>query len=69
MAQVSYLVPKYLANMTTFTSILCELKVCNHVIAVYSENKLQHYATTYRNHNTKHLATLQISKSLQFRED
>ena len=25
-------------------------KVCNHVIAVYSENKLQHYATVYRNH-------------------
>ena len=25
-------------------------KVCNHVIAVYSENKLQHYATAYRNH-------------------
>ena len=25
-------------------------KVCNHVIAVYSKNKLQHYATAYRNH-------------------
>ena len=26
--------------------------VCNHVIAVYSENKLQHYATAYRNHKS-----------------
>ena len=25
-------------------------RVCNHVIAMYSENKLQHYATAYRNH-------------------
>ena len=27
-------------------------KVCNHVIAVYSENKLQDYATAYRNHKS-----------------
>ena len=27
-------------------------RVCNHVIAVYSENKLQHYATAYRNHKS-----------------
>ena len=27
-------------------------KVCNHVIAVYRENKLQHYATAYRNHKS-----------------
>ena len=27
-------------------------KVGNHVIAVYSENKLQHYATAYRNHKS-----------------
>ena len=27
-------------------------KVCNHAIAVYSENKLQHYATAYRNHKS-----------------
>ena len=26
--------------------------VCNHVITVYSENKLQHYATAYRNHKS-----------------
>ena len=25
-------------------------RVCNRVIDVYSENKLQHYATAYRNH-------------------
>ena len=31
---------------------LCYLRVCNHVIAVYSENKLQHYATAYRNHKS-----------------
>ena len=29
-----------------------EIRVCNHVIAVYSENKLQHYATAYRNHKS-----------------
>ena len=28
------------------------MRVCNHVIAVYSENKLQHYATAYRNHKS-----------------
>ena len=28
------------------------IKVCNHAIAVYSENKLQHYATAYRNHTS-----------------
>ena len=28
------------------------IKVCNHVIVVYSENKLQHYATAYRNHKS-----------------
>ena len=28
------------------------LKICNHAIAVYSENKLQHYATAYRNHKS-----------------
>ena len=27
-------------------------KACNHVIAVYSENKLQDYATAYRNHKS-----------------
>ena len=27
-------------------------KVCNHVTAVYNENKLQHYATVYRNHTS-----------------
>ena len=27
-------------------------RVCKHVIAVYSENKLQHYATAYRNHKS-----------------
>ena len=27
-------------------------KVCNHVIAVYNEKKLQHYATAYRNHKS-----------------
>ena len=27
-------------------------KVCNHVIAVYSENKLKHYTTVYRNHKS-----------------
>ena len=30
----------------------CIGRVCNHVIAVYSENKLQHYATAYRNHKS-----------------
>ena len=29
---------------------LIELTDCNHVIAVYSEIKLQHYVTAYRNH-------------------
>ena len=29
-----------------------KVKVCNHVIAVYSENKLQHYAYVYRNHKS-----------------
>ena len=28
------------------------VRLCNHVIAVYSENKLQHYATAYRNHKS-----------------
>ena len=28
------------------------IMVCNHVIAVYSENKLQHNATAYRNHKS-----------------
>ena len=28
------------------------IRVCNHVIAVYSENNLQHYATAYRNHKS-----------------
>ena len=27
-------------------------RVCNHVIAVYSEKKLKHYATAYRNHKS-----------------
>ena len=27
-------------------------KVCNHVLAVYNKNKLQHYATAYRNHKS-----------------
>ena len=27
-------------------------KVCNHVIAVYREEKLQHYTTAYRNHKS-----------------
>ena len=27
-------------------------KVCNHLIAVYSENKLQHDATAYSNHKS-----------------
>ena len=31
---------------------MTSIKVCNHVIAVYSENKLQHYATVYRNHKS-----------------
>ena len=30
----------------------CIGRVCNHMIAVYSENKLQHYATAYRNHKS-----------------
>ena len=30
-----------------FTTLV--YRVCKHVIAVYSENKLQHYATAYRN--------------------
>ena len=30
----------------------CIGRVCNHVIAVYSENKLQHYATAYKNHKS-----------------
>ena len=34
------------------TSIQTYTRVCNHVIAVYSENKLQHYATAYRNHKS-----------------
>ena len=29
-----------------------KLKVCNHVIAVYSDNKHQYYATAYRNHKS-----------------
>ena len=32
--------------------ILSSIRVCNDVIAVYSENKLQHYATAYRNHKS-----------------
>ena len=28
------------------------LRICYHVIAVYSENKLQHYAAAYRNHKS-----------------
>ena len=27
-------------------------RVCNQVVAVYSENKLQHYAIAYRNHKS-----------------
>ena len=33
-------------------TIICSFRVCNHVIAVYSENKLQHYATAFRNHKS-----------------
>ena len=36
----------------TIYRVRTEIKVCNHVIAVYSENKLQHYATAYRNHKS-----------------
>ena len=35
--------------LTFFSTVY---RVCNHVIAVYSENKLQHYATAYRNHKS-----------------
>ena len=38
---------------TICLSVLMDIiKVCNNVIAVYSENKLQHYATAYRNHKS-----------------
>ena len=64
--------------MNTDVSIKFEIshviRVCNHVIAVYSENKLQHYATAYRNHKNageesvcklfKHFCFQQIHYSL-----
>ena len=28
------------------------IRVCNHVIAVYRENKLRHYAIAYRSHKS-----------------
>ena len=33
-------------------TIHTDTRVCNHVIAVYSGNKLQQYATAYRNHKS-----------------
>ena len=38
--------------MVLFLFLYGFVRVCNHVIAVYSENKLQHYATAYRNYKS-----------------